>query len=458
MKLQNKIHLYSSAVFGILLVLLNVSIYLLFSSLTLNSELEQTKFAAVNVLRGINATAGDIPTDELLRAYVPANGIVRIVSDSDELVGQSLSPSELELGGVPNTFYSEEVNEIFPFNSKNYAFVSIPIIWNDGSVFSLQFMESLQSTEDNLQVLRNILIIVTLLAMIPVVLSGRVLSNIIVRPITSMIQTMKEIQQSGQFKRIQLKEKSKDELNEMGNTFNRMIELLESNYDKQEQFVSNASHELKTPLTVIESYASLLKRRGKERPDLFDESVEAIYSEAIRMKDMTQQLLLLARQEEQWNVTIESLNLNQLTEDSIKAFQNAYQREVELVMLSEIDIMSDRQKLKQLIFIFLDNAKKYSDERITIYVGQTGHEGYIRIEDKGIGIPKEDLPKVFDRFYRVDKARSRKSGGSGLGLSLARDIGDALKAKIELDSLEDVGTTATIFLPKQLEPSIHQKV
>ena len=136
----------------------------------------------------------------------------------------------------------------------------------------------MSATEEMLAVLRIVLIAVTIIAMIPVLISSTILSNFIARPIRWMINTMKEIQTSGQFKRLSLEEKSKDELVEMGKTFNHMIDLLQANFEKQEQFVSNASHELKTPLTVIESYASLLKRKGWQRPDLFDESIEAIHS------------------------------------------------------------------------------------------------------------------------------------------------------------------------------------
>ena len=107
---------------------------------------------------------------------------------------------------------------------------------------------------------------VTLIALIPVLISSRFLSNFITNPVTSMIKTMTEIRQSGRFKTLKVEGSSKDELFQMGLTFNHMIELLEINFEKQQQFVSNASHELKTPLTIIESYASLLKRRGLNEP------------------------------------------------------------------------------------------------------------------------------------------------------------------------------------------------
>lgn len=152
------------------------------------------------------------------------------------------------------------------YESNRYILVSLPMIWTNGEVVNLQVTESLQPTMQTLQVLRIVLVAVTGIALIPVVVSGRLLGRLITRPITSMISTMKEIQRSGKFKRLPLNSSSRDELVEMGETFNDMIELLERNFVRQEQFVSNASHELKTPLTIIESYASLLKRRGCSIP------------------------------------------------------------------------------------------------------------------------------------------------------------------------------------------------
>ena len=108
--------------------------------------------------------------------------------------------------------------------------------------------------------------------------------------------------------------------------------------------------------------------------------------------------------------------------------------------------MADTQKLKQLTYIILDNAKKYSEDIITVEVGVKDESPFIQIIDKGLGIPKDDLEKVFDRFYRVDKARSRKKGGSGLGLSLAKEIAEAMNALLTIDSLEGVGTTVSIQL------------
>ena len=445
MKLRQKINLYTTVLFIVLLILMNVSIYLVFSNLMITNELDRAKAETTKIAKDVSTNVRHISAGELLRAYVPIDGKIEILKENQGKGTAVTDESEQRLMARESSFYLGETSEIITYQQKKYVFVSNPIVWTDGSIVNLQMMKSIQPIEDMLTVLRIVLIVVTIIAMIPVLISSSILSNFIAQPIRSMINTMKEIQTSGQFKRINLEKKSQDELVEMGNTFNHMIDLLQANFEKQEQFVSNASHELKTPLTIIESYASLLKRRGLERPDLFNESIEAIHSEAIRMKDMTEQLLLLAKNQEQWNIEKENINLTDTMTELAKVYQNAYHRTVEIESSETVEVRSDVQKLKQLLFIFLDNARKYSDEHISVYIGETSNEPYLRIEDRGIGIPKEDLPKIFDRFYRVDKARTRKQGGSGLGLSMAKEIADALDIRIEIDSLEGRGTTVTLF-------------
>ncbi|HEY4552837.1 MAG TPA: ATP-binding protein [Bacillaceae bacterium] len=448
MKLQSKINLYTTVMFICLLVLINGSIYYAFSKMMLDSELERTGAEAEKTIHGIHRAGSDIQTGDLLRAYAPVKGMIRIIHE-DGSSGQAVAdPKFLDLIQEQKPrYHGNELKEIVEYKGITYAFVSMPVIWRDGSVVNVQLTESLESTEHILQILKFVLVIVTILAAIPVFLSTRLLGNLITRPITSMIKTMTDIQRSGQYKRIALARQSKDELYQMGETFNNMIGQLESNFEKQEQFVSNASHELKTPLTVIESYASLLKRRGKSQPELFDESVEAIHSEANRMKELTQQLLLLARHDAKWDVDLQEVELQEVAVQSVNMFRTAYARDISLDLAGDPRVKADLPKLKQLLFILMDNAQKYSDAPISVTVRAEDGYGVLEVSDRGIGIPEKELEKVFDRFYRVDKARTRKSGGVGLGLSLAKELAGVMNADIRLTSQEGKGTIAVIRLP-----------
>ncbi|MFJ7825996.1 sensor histidine kinase [Psychrobacillus sp. NPDC096623] len=448
MKLRNKINLYTSVLFIVLLILMNTSIYFVFSHLMKENELERAQAEVDKVALAIGSAADRIAPSDLLRANVPVDGMIQLLKEDLTSDGKVTSPSEENLGARTSSFYQGEVRELMTYEDSLYVFVSIPIVWSDGSVVNLQVTNSIESTEEMIRILAIVLIVITVIIIIPTLVSSRILSNLIIEPIRTMINTMKDIQKSGQFKQLKLEDTTEGELVEMGETFNHMMSLLKTNYEKQEQFVSNASHELRTPLTIIENYADLLKRRGLERPDLFEESIDAIHSEAIRMRELTEQLLSIARHE-QWNIQMENINITELIEDTVNTFQTTYQREMSVLGDKQIVGYTDIQKLKQLLFIFLDNARKYSEELITIHVGQTANEIIIQIEDRGIGIPQDDLPKVFDRFYQVDQARSRKQGGSGLGLTMAKDIAGALGARIQISSKENEGTIVTLYLQKE---------
>ncbi|MGP4061202.1 sensor histidine kinase [Halobacillus sp. H74] len=443
MKLSNKIHVYTTALFIVLLLLVSGAIYFSFSHIIYESDLEQTREEAERIVSGVTENQTKVPSSELLRAYVPANGMIRIVRQN----GQAESIAEgnrqylLEQG---YDFHSQEQAEIESYEGTPHSFVSIPIIWSEGEVAALQLTQSLETSAENLDILRLVLVIVTVLAILPLFISARLLSNLITKPIASLIDTMQQIRASGRFKRIDTQGKSKDELHQMANAFNDMIDQLEENYHKQEQFVSNASHELKTPLTVIESYSSLLKRRGKQDEELFQESVDAIHSEAKRMRDLTQQLLLLAKQEEHWNVTIASKQLLPLLQSTVSSFEKAYHRDVITKEAVDVTIDTDEQKLKQLIYIFMDNARKYSEDPIEVSLVTTAEKAEIQIVDHGIGMEAEELEKVFDRFYQVEESRT---DGYGLGLSMAKELAKAIGAEIRLKSQIGQGTVVTISLP-----------
>lgn len=449
MSLRSKIYGYSSVLFAVLLIAANLSIYYVFEWMSMDNEIKRIEAEAESIVSGVRQSADAIPPDDLLRAYAPLNGMLRIVNEDGSSSPPVTTFNEEELSKQPYNYESAKKSEYIRVGQSGYVWVSVPLIWPDGKVVNVQVTESIADTESRLAVLRTVLIVVTVVALIPAIVASRILANRMTRPIQQMTNTMSDIQSSGQFKRLVLGPGSKDELNTMGQTFNRMMDLLESNFERQERFVSDASHELKTPLTIIESYASLLQRRGKEQPEVFDEAVEAILSEAVRMREMTEQLLLLAKQPEQWNVRLDKVNVSRLVQESTKAFREAYHRKVTCEAPDNVWAITDESKLKQLLFILLDNARKYSEDDIAVRLEASKRDCVVRIVDRGIGIHEDELDKVFDRFYRVEQSRTRSEGisGSGLGLSLAKDIAEAVGARIELASRVGRGTEASIVLP-----------
>lgn len=455
MKIKSKILLFSTVWLVIMLLLVNGAIYFLFQKNILDNDLNRVRDHAESVTEAVNRAISENETDfsSLLNAYLPPNGMIRIVTEENTSVANSAKEYDMRL--IPTKFQNQQFSAVRTLEGTPYAVVSYPLIWTDGNVVMLEVTESLEDSKRTINTLLIVLMISSVFILIPALFFGNVLSRIILTPIHAMTKTMKEIQQTGDYQKLRLSGTSKDELYTMGNTFNQMIDILEKNYQKQQQFVSDASHELKTPLTVIESYASMLKRWGMKKPELLEESVDAIYSESIRMKEMTEQMLQLANADNDIVLNKEHVDLLTLCNQAAHNIEISFERDIELVdngLASPIH--ADPNKIKQLLYILLDNARKYSDDEVVMELGESASSCYFSISDKGMGIPKEDLDKIFDRFYRVDKARNRETGGAGLGLSIAKQIVDAHQGSIDFISAEGKGTTVKITLPKRTERTV----
>ncbi|MED4172836.1 ATP-binding protein [Halalkalibacterium halodurans] len=454
MKIKSKILLFSTVWLVTMLLLINGSIFLLFHKLIFDNETNRVAEHTESVVSATNAavaTGGDVRS--LLRAYLPTNGMIRIITDETASV---LTISESgEMLDLPTKYQNEQSVEVRTFDDIPYAVVSVPLIWTDGSIVMLEVTENLEDSQRTLRTLLLVLVIASVIVLIPALFLGNMLSRLLLTPIQSLTKTMKHIQETGDYEKIKLPSSSKDELYTMGMTFNQMIDMLEQNYQKQQQFVSDASHELKTPLTVIESYASMLRRWGMKKPELLDEAVESIHEEAVRMKAMTEQMLQLANEDAREVLEKKEVDLLEVAEKACQHIHVSFEREIQVVKQGEVfRVWADENKLKQVVYILLDNARKYSQGRITVTIKETSETCSLSVMDQGIGISKGDLEKIFDRFYRVDKARARETGGAGLGLSIAKAIVDAHGGEIAIESREGKGTTVLVVLPKQRQRDV----
>lgn len=450
MNLKHKIQLFSTAGLLIIVLIINTSIYFLFNRMVSNEELERIALRTQSIAEAVKPSELAIPAAELLRAYLPSSGMIRVIKED----GRSIVTvtKEAEFAGMAPVYRTLQTTEMSTFQGTLLAKSYFPIIWSDGSIAALEVTESLASAQQNMRVLLVVLLVASLVVLIPSFIAGKMLSNVILRPIHSLNATMAEIQRNGVFKKLKLSGSANDELVQLGNTFNGMIDILQSNFEKQQQFVSDASHELKTPLTVIESYARMLKRWGMNKPEVLEESIEAIYSESVRMKELANQLLSLARQDVDQTVELAQADLLQIGEDAIRMIQAAHDRPITLHSEArEIDALVDERMIKQLMFILLDNALKYSTSPIELHMGRDDDAAFFSVHDRGIGIPQEDIPYIFDRFYRVDKARSRDTGGTGLGLSIAKQIVAAHAGTIDVNSVEGAGTSIKVRIPVKAE-------
>lgn len=221
----------------------------------------------------------------------------------------------------------------------------------------------------------------------------------------------------------------------------------------RKEFVANVSHELKTPITTIKSYAETLSDGALEDKDVSMRFLEVINNEADRMNRLVRDLLQLSRidyDREKW--FMEDTNLQLLVKSStekIRVLAEEKSQDMSLNIDEDVYSRVDRDRMEQVLLNILSNAIKYTPDggKITVRVYKEDEWSVISVKDNGIGIPKEDLPHVFDRFYRVDKARSRELGGTGLGLAIAKEIVDAHRGRIVIDSEVNMGTEVKIYLP-----------
>ncbi|MDN4606196.1 HAMP domain-containing sensor histidine kinase [Sporosarcina highlanderae] len=447
MKLKQKIHVFSTLLMFIILILANLVIYFLFERMSHDTEYQQLVGRSKELTAALSDLETEMDAGILLRAFVPANGAVSIVDSKNKSL---INVQSVEgLGKINDQIKPEQSYLIGSMNGVESLSISVPIIWPTGEVVTLQMTQLLTDVEANKRVLKYVLIGVTIFAMVPIIFSSMTLGKIVTQPIEKLISAMNLNRQSGAYEKMTGNVNGKDELAQMERMFNEMMEQLEQNFRKQEQFVSNASHELKTPLTVIESYTRLLARRGFDNREVVDEALTAVISETGRMKDMIEQMLDLAKSGEAQTVEFTEVNLNQLLEGVVKPLRQAYGREIIIEADRKLIVETDGKFVKQLLFILLDNARKYSEQEIIASIYERENDVEVSIKDYGKGIPHVDLPHIFDRFYRVDSDRSRKTGGTGLGLSIAKEIADGLGATLTIDSVVDKGTVARFFIPKK---------
>jgi signal transduction histidine kinase len=220
---------------------------------------------------------------------------------------------------------------------------------------------------------------------------------------------------------------------------------------------SDASHELRTPIAVIQGYASMLERWGKTDKAVLDEGIAAISQETASMKELVERLLFLARHDKKTLMlemeVFDPAEIMSSVHRDAKLLSSAH--EFELSPLTHCSVNGDKGMLKQLMRILVDNAIKYTPPggKITLGMSREGSECVLSVRDTGQGISADEMPRIFDRFYRSDNARKAQSSGHGLGLSIARIIVVAHGGKMTVRSKEGVGTTFRVRLPLAREES-----
>ncbi|KIL45490.1 HAMP domain-containing sensor histidine kinase [Jeotgalibacillus soli] len=272
-----------------------------------------------------------------------------------------------------------------------------------------------------------------------------------VSPVVALGHAMRRTQKQDLQERLEIPV-VQDEVGGLVVIFNEMMDELEASFRQQRQFVEDASHELRTPIQIIEGHLSLINRWGKKDPSVLEESLGISMQELERIKHLVNELLTLSRADREVAPAGNASEYSyRILEQLIERFKELYP-EREIIFSfdeNEMPVTLEKHHIEQIMSILLDNAIKYSEDskRVEINAKCKDDSVVIQVNDQGIGIPHEDLPFIFDRFYRVDKARSREQGGNGLGLSIAKRLLSLYGGTISAESSLGEGTTITLMLP-----------
>jgi len=288
-------------------------------------------------------------------------------------------------------------------------------------------------------------------ACVVVVLASIFFTGLITKPVKELTNVAMKISAGDWSQRAHIQGKS--EMAELGDTFNMMCDRLQHIDEQRSQFVSDASHELKTPLASMKILVESMLYQDDVPDEVYKEFLGDINGEIDRLSNLITDLLLLSKMDNDTSlVQLEKVNLSELTEKCFRALMPlAEKKRIELLITATegVETEGDPLKLRQAIYNLMDNAIKYTPEggRVEVTVKREGAEAKVEIRDNGLGIGEKHLSHIFEQFYRVDRARARDTGGTGLGLHIVRRIALMHGGRVTVDSKEGAGSTFTLILP-----------
>lgn len=468
-----RLTLWYVLILGVLLISFSTFLYF-----TLSKSLERDVDKKLRSLAELIAEESVMPlskfgfnnierTLEDLMNLKPIGKFIQVLDESGRVGNKSENLKNIELPITINALKNASrgiitFETIRSIGNTPLRIITYPAIDQNHPVKIIQVASSLEEVEDALNKLFIILIITVPMALIVAVLGGQFLANKALKPVDQITQTARLITSKNLNQRISPL-KVKDEIGRLIDTFNDMISRLDQSFQKIKQFTQDVSHELKTPLTILkgEVEVGLLKDRSTVE---YQRILKSNLEEINRMSQIIEDLLLLSKVDSgEIKLQKQEVNLNKIiyevvSQMEILAKDKGLRIEIQNYQ-QDVILFGDSLKLRELFLNLISNSIKYTEQggviRITIkreaQNGLKNRYAKIIVSDTGIGISKEDQPKIFDRFYRVDKARSREQGGSGLGLSICKWIVEAHNGEIKVESELGKGSSFIVNLPINLQ-------
>ncbi len=325
----------------------------------------------------------------------------------------------------------------------------------EGTIGALVFISPVEELVESLNAVEKQMTTAFAVVAAAALLVALIFSRVLTKPIIVLTGTLQKMGRGDLSVRVPVK--GSGELREMAVSYNTMAEQLESLDKSRNQFVANASHELKTPLATMKILLESLIYQPDMPQELRTEFMQDMDHEIDRLSGIVTDLLTLTRMDaNKMELHLEDTDISQLTEENIRLLQPMAEKRKQTLqgnIAPGIVASVDVSKMSQVFYNLIDNAVKYTPDggSISVSLVREGKQAVWRVRDNGVGIPEEDLPHVFERFYRVDKARSRETGGTGLGLSIVKQITTLHGGEVTVESTPGHGSVFTVTLPMKEE-------
>jgi heavy metal sensor kinase len=453
-KISWKLTLLYASIFSLVLILLSAFVLYGIKFFLVNQSIQKVRNISNTIAERITEPAEEkmsLDDPELIgEARADATISVRIANSEGVLVN---SEGRFKWAEIPFSSSLDSVKKV-EAGEQHFVVENRPVFSDGRTKAYLQVAGSMEQEYLFLKVLFLLMAGADAAGIVLSLLAGYFVSRRMLFPIDRITKAAQSISINNLSRRIEASQ-ADDELSRLAGTFNEMIDRLKQAFDKQNQFVSDASHELRTPISVIQGYIGLMDRWGKEDRSVLQEAIDAIKKETAGMTELIEKLLFLARGDSgSQKLQKNEFSLNELIEELYKESRLISQSHyLHYEVSGPITLTADRKMIKQALRALIDNSLKFTppDGKITIRADTADDTVTIAVEDTGIGVPEEEAGNIFNRFYRVDKARSKESGGSGLGLSIAKWIVDVHGGSILAESTVGKGTVITIMLPRNTE-------
>jgi two-component system, OmpR family, sensor kinase len=461
MSIRLRLTLWHTSLFGLVLAGFAVVVYVAVAR-QMTSQLDYAiHVQALEAARALHTIAVGPPTVHVRRLDLPATAAlaesplyVQVVDPSGRVLASSGSLAEPLRATLVPTLDGRDVHTTLSVLGDRVELYSSPLQVDGVVVGVLQVVASLQPIETSLTWLGIALAAVVVGTTLLVALLGWFLARTAMQPVDRLTRTARAIGRSADPSRRLPRPRQRDEIGRLAETFNEMLGQLEQALSTQRRFLADASHELRTPLAAIRTNLAALLRNEDADSVLRLTTLRAAMQDADRMGRLVVDLLTLARADAGQPIDRRPLALDTLL---LEVYQQektlAGDVQLQIGDLEQVEVTGDPDRLKQLLINLMDNALRWTPPGGTVTVGLTRRHAWAMLEvhDTGIGIDAEHLPRIFDRFYRVDYARSRDPGGTGLGLAISRWIAEAHGGSLAVVSQVGVGSTFTILLPVGVE-------